>query len=119
MLTFGIGQYCLLPDRHRRVCLPLWWASYPSRSVSPSSMSAHTIRIFTVIAPWSGSPSPLSTRSAPPPNVVRLHHLPPPSGPEQLQPMFRKFLTLRASALRRRITPNIFVVHYTGKWHFY
>ena len=101
----------LLPKRHHRVCLPLLWASYPSRSVSPSATSAQTIRSFTVIAPWSGSPSPLSAWSPPLPNVVHPHRLPPPSGPEQLQPTFRSVLRLRASALCSRMTPNIFKLH--------
>ena len=61
--------------------------------------------------PWSGSPSPLNARSPPLPNVVRPHCLPPPSVPEQLQLTFRIVLRLRASALRRRMTPNIFKLH--------
>ena len=38
--------------------MPLLWASNPSRSVSPSAMSAHAIRSFTLIATWGVSPSP-------------------------------------------------------------
>ena len=88
--------------------LPLMWASYPSRSVLPSAMSAQTICSFTVIALWSGSPPPFSAWSPLLPSVVRPHRLPPLSGPEQLQPTFRIVLRLRASALRRRMRPNIF-----------
>ena len=36
-------------------------------------LRAQTIHSFTVIAPWSGSPSPLSARSPPLPNVVLPH----------------------------------------------
>ena len=53
----------------------------------------------------------LLTRSPPLPNVVRPHRLPLLSGPEQLQPMFRIVLGLRASTLRCRMTANIFKLH--------
>ena len=91
------------------MCLPLLWASYPSRSVLPSAMSAQAIRSFPMIAPWSGSPSPLCAQSPPLPNGVRPHHLPLPSGPEQLQPTFR--IVTESLNLRRRMTPNIFKLH--------
>ena len=54
---------------------------------------------------------PIERMESPVPNVVRPHCLPPPSGPEQLLPTFRIVLRLRASAIRRGMTPNIFKFH--------
>ena len=117
LLVPGSNVFYLRGTTGERV-LPLLWASYPSRSVSPSAASAQAIHSFTLIAPWNGSPSPLCARSPPLLNIVRPHRLPLLSGPEQLLAMFRIVLRLRASTLRCGMAPNIFKLSFQFTYHF-
>ena len=79
--------------------LPLLWASRPSRSVSPSAMSAQGVCTIAAIALWRASPPPLFALTLLLPTVVCPHRLPPTLGLQHLQLTLGS--VLRPSKLRR------------------